>query len=143
MKTVPGIIPCSNSSSSRTSRNVASPRRASAPAGATSRISDFLCFRRWRKLAMKTPPGSIRGLNPTAAVGYSQWSDEADQGREHLTQAVADDDVGQGIERRLLRIEDHQSSAVAKCDLGEPGRGIHRQRGSDREKDVGPAGREL
>ena len=56
MNTEPGIMPCSNSSSSRTSRKVASPSRGSASAGGISRISDFVCFSSSRKLAITTPP---------------------------------------------------------------------------------------
>src|SRR6476646_3778181 len=79
MNTEPGIIPCSNSSSSRTSRKVASPTRACASAG----------------------------INPTAWVGYSQRSDAGDQGGEHGPELLADDHVGDGVERRLLRVQDH------------------------------------
>src|SRR5438132_3638395 len=131
MKTVPGIIPCSNSSSSRTSRNVASPTRGSASAGWISRISDFVCFSSSRKLAITTPryprrkdtfPTALSGLNPTAAVGYSQRSYPRDQGRQGLAQAVAHDGVRERIERCLLGIEDDEACPVAQRDLGQ-GRG--------------------
>src|SRR6266508_1990611 len=49
MKTAPGTVPCSYSSSSRTSRKVASSRRASASAGSTSWIFCLVLASRSRK----------------------------------------------------------------------------------------------
>src|SRR5437867_271503 len=104
MNTAPGIIPCSNSSSSRMSRNVASARRGSASPGSISRISALVFFKSSRKLA-------IRDLNPTSRVGYSQraidrGSYPLDQGGKHVLEAVADDGIGDRIEWCLLGIQD-------------------------------------
>ena len=147
MNTAPGIIPCSYSSGSRTSRNVASPRRASASSGSISRISDLVCFEQLSEARHRRDSSwLVERVNPTAAVGYSQpgvrparrpapgapspsWS------RTH--------DVGDRVERRLLGVDDHEPGAVAQRDLGQRGRRVDAERRADREEHVGAAGREL
>src|SRR5882757_10035663 len=117
MKTAPGIMPCSNSSSSRTSRNVVSPTNGSASAGEISRISDFVCFNRSRKLAITTPrdaqdSGSDTGKSYRGSRIFPT-SDQADQHGQGLTELVADDGVGDRVERRLLGVQDDEPGPVA------------------------------
>src|SRR5581483_1105924 len=156
MNTAPGIIPCSYSSSSRTSRKVASPSRSSAVAGSISRIFDFVCASSSRKVAIGPFPfGSLvvvgtalRKRNATPEVGYSQpessgSSDELDDGGEHLPQGVAADGAGPVVERRLLGVEDDEAGTVLERDLREAGRRVDGEARARGDEHVGVGGRGL
>src|SRR4051812_42471419 len=97
MNTAPGIIPCSNSSSSRTSRKVDVGRRRSASAGSISSIALLAWFSSSRKLGMSAPrKGDDRGKSLPADSGIPNFLHD---GRKSLSERGADDDVGQVVER--------------------------------------------
>src|SRR5262249_24991068 len=68
MKTASGTVPCSYSSSSRTSRNVASPRRSSASAGSTS---SMFCLVR---ASSSRKPGIVSPLGVSWVVPAIGWT---------------------------------------------------------------------
>ena len=144
MNTAPGIMPCSNSSSSRTSRKV---DVADARFGVGRRDLADLGLRLLQQIAETRHHSSTRVDSTLKCYRsgriFPTGQTECRQGGEHLAELVPDDDVGDRIERCLLGVQDHESSAVPDRDLGQRGGGIHGERRADREEHVGAARREL
>src|SRR5687767_1202196 len=107
MKTEPGIVPCSNSSSSRTSRKVAWSRLCSASAGSTSRTSLRAALSRSRKLAIqvKSYPGGR--LFPTSPPSGQAPGSEDQNGRQKgdAVDLIGIDIGGTGIKGAPVDVE--------------------------------------